>query len=716
MKTKIKYLISFLFFLFTIEYSFAQTGWGFRNPLPQNTIYKLDFININTGYGVCGAGLVISTTNGGNTWDMHRSLTGRNLYALYFFNVSSGYAVGDSGTIIYTSNSGVNWVTRNPGSAGSLNAITFTDLNTGFIAGANGNVLKTTNGGLNWILQTISSNTLNDIQFINLNTGFISGSGGLFAKTTNAGLNWFSTIIDTSTFRSVWFTSIDTGYAAGSNGLYKTVNGGLNWVSLNVINSYYNDMYFIRFINRDTGYCSGKNNPIMRTYNSGANWAMDITGIFGYYTYYDLCFTDSVRYISGTEGYVLKSSTSSEWQTVGGTKHNINSIAIAGVNNISACADNQTLFSPNGGINWKIDTYGQNNFFEPIYNHFKMTLFSNFNNGYRITRYGGGGTGVYWETVSRSTNGGVSWDAPGGWIGSWFTDIYGLDAVDNVALIAGRNAYQGGFIMKSVSAGNWETVYTNLYDSYYQVSMADANTGIVYGYAGSSYSILRTENSGLNWSTYNLPDGYHGNIQLLSSSIGLMISGDGIIYRSSNGGVTWSIQDTGLGNISSFKFVNVDKGWAVGNNGLILYSSDGGYNWQQQISHTNQNLRNVSFMDELNGVVGGDSGIVLKTTNGGITYIAIGDPIIPHNFMLGQNYPNPFNPKSKIKFHIAKLGEVKLVIFDVLGRKITTLLNERLSPGIYETAWDGSNFASGIYFYRLTANGFSETKKMVLTK
>ena len=84
--------------------------------------------------------------------------------------------------------------------------------------------------------------------------------------------------------------------------------------------------------------------------------------------------------------------------------------------------------------------------------------------------------------------------------------------------------------------------------------------------------------------------------------------------------------------------------------------------------------------------------------------------------MLGQNYPNPFNPKSKIKFHIAKLGEVKLVIFDVLGREITTLVNERLSPGIYEAVWNGSNFASGLYFYKLITDEFVQTKKMVLLK
>lgn len=89
---------------------------------------------------------------------------------------------------------------------------------------------------------------------------------------------------------------------------------------------------------------------------------------------------------------------------------------------------------------------------------------------------------------------------------------------------------------------------------------------------------------------------------------------------------------------------------------------------------------------------------------------------VPVSFKLYQNYPNPFNGKSKIKYQISKTVDVRLEIFDVLGQGITTLVNETLKPGIYEAEWDGDNYSSGVYFYRLETKGFIETRKLVLIK
>jgi type IX secretion system substrate protein len=94
---------------------------------------------------------------------------------------------------------------------------------------------------------------------------------------------------------------------------------------------------------------------------------------------------------------------------------------------------------------------------------------------------------------------------------------------------------------------------------------------------------------------------------------------------------------------------------------------------------------------------------------------------VPDRFMLYQNYPNPFNPSTKIRFSIPPAGNgndrsVKVIIYDVLGREISTLVNEELSPGIYEIEWDAENYASGIYYYKLTAENYSDFKKMVVVK
>jgi hypothetical protein len=100
---------------------------------------------------------------------------------------------------------------------------------------------------------------------------------------------------------------------------------------------------------------------------------------------------------------------------------------------------------------------------------------------------------------------------------------------------------------------------------------------------------------------------------------------------------------------------------------------------------------------------------------------------IPDKFSLFQNYPNPFNPTTKIKFDIplsrgvprfpsGRGVSVKLTIYDLLGCEVAVLVNEQLKPGTYEIEFDGTNYPSGVYFYKLTTNDFSETKKMVLKK
>lgn len=98
-----------------------------------------------------------------------------------------------------------------------------------------------------------------------------------------------------------------------------------------------------------------------------------------------------------------------------------------------------------------------------------------------------------------------------------------------------------------------------------------------------------------------------------------------------------------------------------------------------------------------------------------------------HTFMVYQNYPNPFNPSTKIKYIIAddrgQISEVRLVIYDILGREVATLVKEKLQPGTYEVEWNGSNYPSGVYFYKFVVSNidgsgqiYEQTRKMVLVK
>lgn len=89
---------------------------------------------------------------------------------------------------------------------------------------------------------------------------------------------------------------------------------------------------------------------------------------------------------------------------------------------------------------------------------------------------------------------------------------------------------------------------------------------------------------------------------------------------------------------------------------------------------------------------------------------------VPLKFSLGQNYPNPFNPGTVINYELLVNGYVTIKVFDIAGKEIAALVNEKQNAGTYAVTFDASNLSSGTYYYRLTTGNFSETKKMILTK
>ena len=94
---------------------------------------------------------------------------------------------------------------------------------------------------------------------------------------------------------------------------------------------------------------------------------------------------------------------------------------------------------------------------------------------------------------------------------------------------------------------------------------------------------------------------------------------------------------------------------------------------------------------------------------------------VPGKFEMSQNYPNPFNPSTKFEFSLPKQANVIVKIFDITGREVKTLINERMSAGKYKVDWNsidnaGNNVSSGVYFYKIVAGSFTETKKMILVK
>jgi hypothetical protein len=107
---------------------------------------------------------------------------------------------------------------------------------------------------------------------------------------------------------------------------------------------------------------------------------------------------------------------------------------------------------------------------------------------------------------------------------------------------------------------------------------------------------------------------------------------------------------------------------------------------------------------------------VCMTINTNLIGIGNNTTILPGSYSLFQNYPNPFNPVTQIKYDLPKQGFVTLKIYDVLGREISRLVNEVKSPGSYMVDFDGTNLASGVYFYKLEVNNYTNIKKMMLIK
>jgi hypothetical protein len=217
---------------------------------------------------------------------------------------------------------------------------------------------------------------------------------------------------------------------------------------------------------------------------------------------------------------------------------------------------------------------------------------------------------------------------------------------------------------------------------------------------------------------------------------------DEIYYkRSTDGGVTWGA-DTRLTNNTAYSNVPsiavsgsiVHTVWQDNRDGNyeIYYkrSTDGGVSWETDTRLTNNTAGSWYPSIAVSGSIvhtvwsddrDGNDEIYYKrnpTGNVGIQNISTE---IPSAFSLEQNYPNPFNPTTKIRFAIpsnvkGQTSNVKITIYDALGREITSLVNEQLVPGTYEADWNASNYPSGVYFYKLTAGDFVETKKMLLTK
>jgi len=171
--------------------------------------------------------------------------------------------------------------------------------------------------------------------------------------------------------------------------------------------------------------------------------------------------------------------------------------------------------------------------------------------------------------------------------------------------------------------------------------------------------------------------------------------------------------------LNDFYFKNTQLGWAVGQSseskGVILQTQDGGNHWTEMIKNLSAPLKAIHFRDGVGWAVG-DNGLILKMAD--TTFITATKPVLGasgDDYLL-QNYPNPFNSVTTISWQLAKNSKVTLKVLDIVGKTVTTLVDEQRPQGKYETQFNATILPKGIYFCQLKAGEFCQTRKMILVE
>ena len=360
-------------------------------------------------------------------------------------------------------------------------------------------------------------------------------------------------------------------------------------------------------------------------------------------------------------------------------------------------APGAVLRTTNGGLNWIVTQF-------PEYSADDLCFLNDY------TGYISGSGMTNYSYVLKTTNAGVNWNKLDSNTAAFFK-IKFYD-YNNGMIVSKYNISH-----RTTDGGNtWLTrIGSALWLEPSSLICLDAETWLV---ADGGYGIIKTTNGGANWE--HIYSGLMSSTTLyfLNSTTGFSVDGSANVFKTTNAGNSWfkidSISSNGL-YAPSLKFIDNSTGYIASGN-YAYKSTDGGYNWSKLLVNTNFWSYSSYFINSNTGFVGGRSGFIFRTTTGGSIGINNLSNEVPSSYSLSQNYPNPFNPTTKVKFNVAKTGEVKIIVYDIIGRLVLTLVNENLQPGTYETTFDGSMLNSGVYFYKISAGDFIQTKKMILLK
>jgi len=398
--------------------------------------------------------------------------------------------------------------------------------------------------------------------------------------------------------------------------------------------------------------------------NAHSQWVQMTNGLPATTAVYSLTSIGTSIYAGTLSGVYHTSNYGVDWIPIGLSNNQIFGLNSLGNNLYAGTPDSGVFISTNNGVNWLWGGLVKNIYCIMVSG---STLFAG-SVDYSTPSIGG---------VYRSTNGGLNWS---------FTSLNGSVtsmAVSGSYLLAGTDSsFSGGNIFISSNNGNnWNRTYSINQAVYSLSSLGTSFLAGTYDYDENPSGLYITTNNGILWTQSSLNN---KNVFSIVVSGNYIFAGifhyynPGGVLLSTNNGITWLNKNQGFG--SSAPAVRS----LLINNGYIFLGSENNSVWRRTLSEA------VSV-----GSTGSE---------------------VPSLFALRQNYPNPFNQSSIFKFQCSMKGHVNVSVYDITGREVRTLVNETLQPGTYEVRFDGSELNSGVYFVRMTAGEFTDTKRMVLLK
>lgn len=290
--------------------------WIVSNSGTSTALRSVHFPNAVTGYCAGENGLILKTSNRGQSWETLASGTSSTLNSVFFLNTSTGIACGSAGVIVRTTNGGINWSTVASGVTDDLRSLSFFS-DRGICSGISGTILYTTNSGSSW---TVAKNgfltTLNGAFIVSASYAYVCGVNTIFqpfiGKSTNGGINWnyssFYLNFNEGGLTDVSFISETEGFASayvfnGQGAISYTTNAGDNWTT----QLFPNQLYGIDMTGLNYGYVCGDNASILKTTNRGLSWTAQSNPASVLLR--SINFVDSANgFVVGENGTILKTT------------------------------------------------------------------------------------------------------------------------------------------------------------------------------------------------------------------------------------------------------------------------------------------------------------------------------------------------------------------------------------------------------------------------